>query len=424
MSAEIKTIIDDLGRTFEGFKKNIIERHEEFEKNNRVDSIRENEIAKKTAALINFDDAKERLEKAASDVVLLKAKAAELEERLNQPVFTEGGQKTGPPKEIKEAMQRYLRKGSLADLQTVNEFVQLQHKSLNLTNADEGGVFYSFTNDNAIEPLIREIAPMRQVCDVKTISTSSYTFKRKTGNTDAGWIAELGTRADTDAMTYAQQEIVTHECYAQPLISQKMLEDAEFDVEGEINEDLADTFADLENISFISGNGVGRPRGLLTHTFSSTEVADTVLYVATGASGDWASTDPHLKLLGVGELLKAQFTANSQWMMSRGRVAEVMKFVDAEKRPLWQPSMQAGTPSALAGYPIVKNENMPAKAANSYSVLFGDFKRSYRIVDRRGTMLLRDPFTSKGYVKMYTTRRVGGDVLRKDAFLAFKFAAS
>jgi HK97 family phage major capsid protein len=65
---------------------------------------------------------------------------------------------------------------------------------------------------------------------------------------------------------------------------------------------------------------------------------------------------------------------------------------------------------------------MPAKAANSLSLAFGDFKRGYLIVDRMGTQVLRDPYTSKPYVLFYTTKRVGGGVQNFEAIKLLKFA--
>lgn len=425
MSAELKETIDQLGRLFEGFKGNIIERHEKFVKENRIDSLKEEEIAKKTANLIKFDEAKERIEAAAKQAEALKTRVDELEAKLNEPVIGGGEKGAGLPRKVKNALERALRTMSDDDIAIVHKYAEEHEvKSLNLTQGDSGGVFYSFTHDTALEPMIREVSPLRQICDVRTISTGSYTVKKQTGNTDAGWVTELGDREETDAPTYGQFEIPTHECYAQPLISQKLLDDAEVDIEKELNDDLSETFSLLENVAFMTGNGIGRPTGLLTLSTSATESASTVLHVATGNSGDWNGTDPHLTLLGIPEKLKPQFLAEARWMMSRARLAEIMKWVDANKQPTWQPSYQVGTPSMIGGFPITKNEHMPAKAANSLSVAFGNFRRAYRIIDRIGMRMLKDPYTTKGFMKYYTTRRVGAAPVRKDAHLVIKFASS
>jgi len=390
-------------------------------KKNQEKNAANAEVTEKVEQLSNIvaglDGTKAKLDAQLKDIAEQKSRIDEIEEALNTPIITKNGD-TIVPKKVKEAKDRYLRTCDQSALAEYQDYVQ---KSMNLTQADQGGLFFTITAETGIDPMVREICPMRQICDVRKIGTTVYTFRKKTGNTSAGWVGEMETRPETTAPTYAMQEIIPQECYAQPYVSQTMLEDADFDVERELNEDLAETFGELENVAFISGNGVKKPRGLLSLTFSATPSAEQVLEVKTGASGDWAASDPHVVLLGVAELLKERYQGNARFMMSRARVAEVMKFVDGNKLPIWQPSFQVGTPSTLVGYPVTRNEHMPAKAANSRSVVFGDFKAAYRIVDRLGTSIMRDPYTNVPFIKFYTRRRVGGDVVRPEAYLAFKF---
>jgi len=49
---------------------------------------------------------------------------------------------------------------------------------------------------------------------------------------------------------------------------------------------------------------------------------------------------------------------------------------------------------------------MPDIAANAFPIAFADFRRAYVIVDRRGTVVVRDNLTAKPYVKFWTTRRI------------------
>ena len=67
---------------------------------------------------------------------------------------------------------------------------------------------------------------------------------------------------------------------------------------------------------------------------------------------------------------------------------------------------------------------MPDIAANAFAIAFGDFRRGYLVVDRRGVRVLRDPFTAKPYVLFYTTKRVGGGVQDFDAIKLLKFGVS
>ena len=75
-------------------------------------------------------------------------------------------------------------------------------------------------------------------------------------------------------------------------------------------------------------------------------------------------------------------------------------------------------------FPLVEAEDMPDIAAESYSVAFGDFRRAYLVVDRRGIRVLRDPYSSKPYVLFYTTKRVGGGVQDFDAVKLMKFGTT
>jgi HK97 family phage major capsid protein len=100
------------------------------------------------------------------------------------------------------------------------------------------------------------------------------------------------------------------------------------------------------------------------------------------------------------------------------------KFKDGQGQYLWQPSLQAGTPESMMGYPIVRMEDISAVAANSYSLAFGDLQQAYQIVDRVGIRVMRDPFTSKPYVKFYTTKRTGGGLVNYEAIKLLKFGTS
>ena len=90
---------------------------------------------------------------------------------------------------------------------------------------------------------------------------------------------------------------------------------------------------------------------------------------------------------------------------------------------LWQPGLAAGADDTLLGVPVRQATDMPVAATDSLSVALADFSRAYTIVDRIGIRTLRDPFTDKPFVKFYTTKRVGGDVVNFDAIKLLKLAA-
>ena len=90
--------------------------------------------------------------------------------------------------------------------------------------------------------------------------------------------------------------------------------------------------------------------------------------------------------------------------------------------PLGTPALESPVSDVTRPVPVVTASDMPAAAASSLSVAVGDFATGYQIVDRIGIRILRDPFTDKPFVKFYTTKRVGGDVVNYEAIKLLKLA--
>jgi HK97 family phage major capsid protein len=85
---------------------------------------------------------------------------------------------------------------------------------------------------------------------------------------------------------------------------------------------------------------------------------------------------------------------------------------------------QDGAPSQLLGRPIVEMPDMDNIAAGTYPIMFGDLS-GYRIVDRVGLSILRDPYTlgSKSQVRFIARKRVGADLTHPDRFVKLRVAA-
>ena len=185
-------------------------------------------------------------------------------------------------------------------------------------------------------------------------------------------------------------------------------------------------FAEQEGAAFVSGNGTTQPKGFL----SATIVADAswawtkIGYVASGADGAFASSNPADALVSLAYAPKQAYRANGSWVMNRKTESVIRKFKDSTGNYIWSPGSAAGQPPTLLGYPVAEAEDMPDIASNSYSIAFGDFARGYLIVDRIGIRTLRDPYSAKPYVLFYTTKRVGGGVQNFEAIKLMKFAAT
>jgi HK97 family phage major capsid protein len=185
-------------------------------------------------------------------------------------------------------------------------------------------------------------------------------------------------------------------------------------------------FAEQEGAAFVSGNGTTAPKGFLTEVrVADASWAWTKLgYIASGADGAFASSDPADKLIELAYAPKQAYRANARWVMNRKTEAAIRKFKDGDDNYIWQPGADATQPAKLFGYPVTEVEDMPDIASNAYAIAFGDFARGYLVVDRIGIRVLRDPYSAKPYVLFYTTKRVGGGVQNFEAIKLMKFAAS
>ena len=108
--------------------------------------------------------------------------------------------------------------------------------------------------------------------------------------------------------------------------------------------------------------------------------------------------------------------------MSDATMNTVRKFKDAEGAYIWAPPSGAAEVATILGKPVYTDDNLPAVEASKFPIAFGDFGRSYLIVDRIGIRVLRDPFTSKPNVLFYTTKRVGGGVVNFEALKLLKIS--
>jgi HK97 family phage major capsid protein len=218
------------------------------------------------------------------------------------------------------------------------------------------------------------------------------------------------------------------ELYANPAASQSMLDDAAFDVEAWLGEEIGREFGVAEGVAFVSGTGVNQPKGFLTYataaTADSARAFGTLQHVATGVSGAFAATAPEDALIDLVHALRPVYRQGAVFVMNSKTLARVRKMKDADGTFLWRPGLEAGQPATLLGYPVIEAEAMPDIAASSLSIAFGNFASGYVIAERAETRILRDPYSRKPFVHFYATKRVGGAVSNSEAIKLLKFAVS
>jgi HK97 family phage major capsid protein len=309
--------------------------------------------------------------------------------------------------------------------------------ALRIGSDPDGGYLVPEEISSEMERRIHDSSPMRQLARTITISGSAWEAPYKSSKgVSGGWVGEQQARPATGTGQVGMQRIPVQEQYAYPEATQSILDDGAIPIESFLIDDTQDEMSRTENLAFVSGNGVLKPRGFLDYSGAAVTTDDAsrswgvLQYIPVGAAGAFplvsgsTASDPDALITAISKL-NPGYRQGAVWTMTRGTEAAIRKLKDADGRYLigFGDLRDGVTGFSLLGFPIVNFEDMPAIASNSYSIAFGNF-RGYLIVDRIGFRVLRDPYTNKPYVGFYITKRLGGDVRNFDAIKLIKFAAS
>jgi HK97 family phage major capsid protein len=275
----------------------------------------------------------------------------------------------------------------------------------------DGGYLVPKTVSSRIITRVYETSNLRALATVESIGGKELEIPRDEGEFGyGGWVGETQAPSETSTSQVGVSKIFAHEMFAEPRVTQNMLEDAGLDIEAWVANKVGERMGRIEATAFFTGTGVNQPRGLLTYGAgtSNGQIEQVVSGGATTITSD--------ALYNLVFQLKDYYTQNANFLMKRTTVRDIMKLKDGQGNYLWQMGdIKGGQPATILGYAVNRCEDMPTVAASSLSVAFGDFKAAYTIVDRLGLTLLRDNLTAKPWVKFYTRRRVGGDVVNFEA---------
>lgn len=370
-----------------------------------------------------------KIEKIQTEMAEAKKLIETLEAKAKRPNFGGDGKPVNEAEqEHKQAFNSFMRKGKidgLADLEA-------KAYAWGTNSGADGGYAVPKVIDGMIDSLAVNISPIRSIAQVVQISTTDYHKLVNKRGTASGWVGETDARGATATSTLADIKPTMGELYANPQATQQMLDDVFFNAESWLASEVATEFARAEGAAFITGDGTNKPTGFLAGstaaTADATRAFGTIEHLATGASGAWktlsGTVNPVDDLYALVSKMKAAYRAGSNFVTNKALLFEIMAMKDYQGRYVFNPTSAPGVADTILGYPVVEAEDMAAKAANSLSLAFGNFKLAYLIVDRIGTRVVRDPFSNKPYIGFYTTKRVGGALVNSEAVKALKFGTS
>lgn len=400
---ELKKLIEALGRAFEEFKA---------QNDSRIKAIES-----KGYAPADLTEKVEKINADISNIAAMKKQLEAIETVVARGQYPGGGTQTPEAMNRMKAFSHLIRRGA----QDIKE-LEVQAAASTLSDPD-GGFTVPEEVDTAIDRVQGTLSAMRRLATVRAISTDTYKKLVNQGGTTSGWVAEKGTRSETDTPTLKEIAINTKELYAMPAATQSLLDDSRVDIGAWLADEVGVEFNEEEGDAFISGNGVEKPKGIAAYTMIANASYEwgKVGYIAGGHASLLNNAD---KLIDIQHALKTSYRNGAAWLMNDATCGVIRKFKDGDGNYLWRPGLMEDKPDTLLGKPVEYDDNVDDIGANKYPLFYGNFKRAYLIIDRLGTRVLRDPYTSKPYVLFYTTKRVGGGIVMYEALKAIKIATS
>lgn len=377
---------------------------------------------------------KEKVEKMCKDITEVMEEKQKLEARLSRlealKNTAEGdveSEEKKVEKSINSAFVDFARKSnpnmSYFSDYAMNQNIDLKALSVNIDPSGGYTVMPQF--GGIVETRQFETSPIRPYANVITISTDAYEILADNSEAaSGGWVGETASRSETNTPDLDKIRIDTHEQYAKPKITQKLLDDSAMNVEQWLASKVADILSRTENTAFVNGTGVASPRGILTYSAWSTAgtyQVNAVEQVNSGSAGAFTADG----IIDLTNSLLENYQANARFMIRRASFSSIIKLKDSTGNYLFNRELDrdAGSPFNLLGKPVVFASDVPAVGANALAMIYGDFRAAYTIVDRIGIRVLRDPFSSKPYVEFYTTKRTGGAMTNFEALKIHKLAA-
>jgi HK97 family phage major capsid protein len=348
-----------------------------------------------------------------------------LETGIARKEFIGGGSSRGSvsssaAQEHKDKFLTWARKGS--DPEGLRS-LEVQ-ASLSTDIDPSGGYLVPIEMDKSIERLALDSLAMRRLARIKK-TTGEYKKPLSKGGAGGGWVSERQERTETDTPELTLFSPPMSEMYALPEVTQKLLDMSDFDVAEWLIEEVNDVLISLEGAAFITGNGVGKPKGIIDPALmvanASWEYGKTG-YIAGGHASLLNNAD---KLKTLKHAVKPIYRRNGVWLMNDTTQEVISKFKNGNGDYIWKEGLTEDAPDTLLGRPVEIDDNMPDIGADAYPIAFGDFNRAYTIVDHStGIRLLRDPYTKKGFVKFYVTKRVAGGISNYQALKFMKIASA
>jgi HK97 family phage major capsid protein len=309
---------------------------------------------------------------------------------VNKPLKADNEVKTGrASNEYKDAMLNALR----------SNFRQVSNVLQEGVDADGGYLVPDEYDTRLIQKLednniVRALATKIKTSGEHKINIASTTPA-------AAWIEEGGTLTFGDAK-FEQKILDAHKLHVAVKVTEELLYDNAFGLENFLIDSFGKAIGNAEENAFLNGTGNGQPTGIFAENGGGT-------YITTEAT----EGDAIIELV---YSLKRAYRKNAAFILNDKMIAKIRTYKDHNGAYMWQPSLIAGEPDKLLGYPVYTSQYAPED-----SIAFGDFSY-YNIGDRgaRSFKQLTELFAGNGMIGYVAKERVDGILVLPEAVQILK----
>ena len=277
--------------------------------------------------------------------------------------------------------------------------------ALQIGTDTEGGYLVPDEFERTLIEALDEENIFRKLANVISTSSGDRKIPVVASKGTASWIDEEGAIPESDD-SFGQVSIGAYKLGTMIKVSEELLNDSVFNLENYIAKEFARRIGNKEEDAFFTGDGSGKPTGLLAAT-GGAQIG------VTAASATAITIDEVLDLF---YSLKAPYRNKAVFVMNDATVKAIRKLKDGQGQYIWQPSLQAGTPDTILNRPVYTSAYVPNIAASAKTIIFGDFGY-YWVADRQGRVFkrLNELYAATGQVGFVATQRVDGKLILPEA---------
>lgn len=289
-----------------------------------------------------------------------------------------------------------------------------EQRTLSKATAAAGANLVPTLFEDQLVQLLRFYGVMRELATVMTTDSGALLqIPRVSSHGTAVWTAENAAFTPSDEV-FGQLSLSAYKLSTIIQISEELMQDSAFDLEAYVANEFAQRIGVAQNSAFVTGNGVGKPTGIL----------QGLAIGVTGATGQ-TTTITGDNVFDLYHSLLVPYRRNAKWVGSDGIIKALRKVKETTGQYLWAPGLTVGEPDTLLGRPIYADPDFPAPAANAVPLVFGDFS-FYWIRDVRGIAFqrLNELYAANGQVGFRTYSRSDAMMTRPEAIVGYSNSAS